>query len=138
MNESWCVPLVRHLVRLRLVVAAAALWLAVLVAGVHGADTNPALDGNPFRGRELFEQKGCVRCHSRWRPGGSLGPDITVAVAGKTWDELVGDFWNHTPRMIDEVNGRGYSWPTLDPQEMADTLSYLYYLQLFDEPANPH
>ena len=137
MNEPWCVPLVQHPVRLRLVVAAASVWLAVLVAGVHGADTNPALDGNPFRGRELFEQKGCVRCHSVWRHGGSLGPDITVAVAGKTWDELVGDFWNHTPRMIDEVNGRGYAWPTLDPQEMADTLSYLYYLQLFDEPGDP-
>jgi cytochrome c551/c552 len=119
-----------------MVLAAAGLWLAALAAGVSGA-AQPASDGNPFRGREIFHQKGCTRCHAIWGHGGSLGPDITVAVAGKTWDELVGDFWNHTPRMIDEVNQRGYAWPTLDPQEMADTLSYLYYLRLFDEPGDP-
>jgi len=56
-----------------------------------------------------------------------------VVVAGKRWDELVGDFWNHTPRMIDEGEQRGYPWPTLDPEEMADLLSYLYYLRLFDD-----
>jgi cytochrome c2 len=104
-------------------------------ARARAAD-QPAVEGNPFNGREIFEDKGCSRCHSVWGHGGTLGPDITVAVAGKTWYELVGDFWNHTPRMIDEVAGRGYAWPTLDPREMADTLSYLYYLRLFDEPGN--
>jgi cytochrome c2 len=121
--------------RMLIVLAAAAWGLAALAAGVRGADeTTP--EGNPFQGREIFVQKGCIQCHSVWGHGGSLGPDITVVVAGKTWDELVGDFWNHTPRMIDEVNQRGYTWPALDPQEMADTLSYLYYLRLFDEPGN--
>jgi cytochrome c len=93
-------------------------------------------DGNPFVGRDTFVRKGCVRCHSVWGQGGSLAPDITVAVAGKTWDELVGDFWNHTPRMIDEVSRRGYAWPSLDADEMADVLSYLYYLRMFDGPGN--
>lgn len=97
----------------------------------------PAPEGNPFRGRELFQQKGCSGCHSVWGHGGSLGPEITVAVSGKTWDELVGDFWNHTPRMIEEVGRRGHAWPTLAPQEMADILGYLYYLRLFDEPGDP-
>jgi cytochrome c2 len=97
----------------------------------------PEVQGNPFRGRETFVKKGCTRCHSVWAQGGTLGPDISVAVSGKTWDELVGDFWNHTPRMIDEMGQQGYAWPTLDPQEMADTLSYFYYLQLFDEPGDP-
>lgn len=119
----------------RLIVLSAALWVAALAAHA-GAAAEPVVDGNPFRGREMFVQKGCTRCHSIWGQGGSLGPDITVAVAGKTWDELVGDFWNHTPRMIDEVTQRGYAWPSLDRQEMADTLSYLYYVRLFDEPGN--
>ena len=112
-----------------------ALWLGAVATAARGAD-EATPEGNPFRGREIFVQKGCVRCHSIWGHGGSLGPDITVVVAGKTWDQLVGDFWNHTPRMIDEVNQRGYTWPSLDPQEMADALSYLYYLRLFDEPGN--
>ena len=111
--------------------AAAALVLVAAAGGAWAADP-PAADGDPFRGREVFKDKGCVRCHSVWGHGGTLGPEITVAVAGKTWDELVGDFWNHTPRMIDEGSERGYPWPTLERGEMADILSYLYYLRLFD------
>jgi cytochrome c len=38
--------------------------------------------------------------------------------------------------MIDEVARRGYGWPSLDPEEMGDILSYLYYLRLFDEPGD--
>jgi len=116
--------------------AAAALMLVAAAGGAWAADP-PAADGDPFRGRDVFKDKGCVRCHSVWGHGGTLGPEITVAVAGKTWDELVGDFWNHTPRMIDEGNERGYPWPTLERGEMADILSYLYYLRLFDEPGSP-
>lgn len=117
------------------IAVATAVWFLAVVASVGGAGETLAT-GDPFRGRELFVQKGCVRCHSIWGHGGSLGPDITVVVAGKTWDELVGDFWNHTPRMIDEVSQLGYAWPSLNPQEMADVLGYLYYLRLFDEPGN--
>jgi len=116
--------------------AAAALVVASLSAAARDGG-QPAPEGDPFRGRGIFEQKGCSRCHSVWGHGGTLGPEITVAVAGKSWDELVGDFWNHTPRMIDEGDQRGYPWPTLDPEEMADLLSYLYYLRLFDEPGDP-
>ena len=116
------------------VVGVAALLLALTASARAGGEVD--LEGNPFRGRETFGAKGCTRCHSVWGHGGELGPDINVAVAGKAWYELVGDFWNHTPRMIDEVNEWGYAWPTLDPREMADTLSYLYYLRLFDEPGD--
>ena len=111
--------------------------VTLLLACLPAASAGQPEEGNSFRGRELFHQKGCSGCHSVWGHGGSLGPEITVAVAGKTWDELVGDFWNHTPGMIDEVNRRGYPWPTLDAQEMADVLGYLYYLRLFDEPGDP-
>ena len=94
------------------------------------------LEGNPFRGRELLSEKSCTQCHSVWGHGGVLGPDLPTAVAGKSWLDLVGDFWNHTPRMIEAVTVRGYRWPTLDRGEMADLLSYLYYLRLFDDAGN--
>ena len=122
-------------IRLLMGLATAALLNAALTTGL-GAQSDPVSQGNPFRGREVFQQKDCSRCHSVWGHGGSLGPEITVAVAGKSCAELVGDFWNHTPRMIDEMTERGYPWPTLDPQEMSDTLSYLYYLRLFDAPGD--
>lgn len=118
----------------KLAAAVLPLWFALVVGAHAGGDA--ILEGNPFKGREIFGDKGCSRCHSVWGHGGELGPDITVVIVGKAWYELVGDFWNHTPRMLDEVAARGYSWPTLEPGEMADTLSYLYYLRLFDEPGD--
>jgi cytochrome c2 len=102
----------------------------------HGADGANRLEGDPFRGRTLFVQKLCNQCHSVWGHGGTLGPDISQIVAGKRQSQLAGEFWNHTPRMIEEMVNKGHAWPTLDRGEMADLLSYLYYLRLFDEPGN--
>ncbi len=115
--------------------ACALVLLCGVAAGRQASDRPPA-EGNPFRGRQLFEEKTCSSCHSVWGHGGTLGPEISVAVAGKPFYELVGDFWNHTPQMIDQGTRVGRPWPTLDPTEMADILSYLYYLRLFDEPGN--
>jgi cytochrome c2 len=95
------------------------------------------LEGDPFRGRLLLVEKRCTRCHSVWGHGGLLGPEMSTAVARKSWLDLVGAFWNHTPRMIDAMIDEGYPWPTLDRREMSDLLSYLYYLRLFDEPGDP-
>jgi cytochrome c len=111
--------------------------LLAATTGLWADSNSPALQGDPFRGRGLFVEKGCSRCHSVWGHGGTLGPDIVVAVMGKTWYELVGDFWNHTPRMILAMTEEGHAWPTLEPAEMADALSYLYYLRLFDELGDP-
>ncbi|MFQ5876692.1 MAG: c-type cytochrome [Acidobacteriota bacterium] len=117
--------------------AAAAAALSLLwVAAATAAGRQP-LEGDPFRGRQLLSEKLCTRCHSVWGHGGVLGPEMSTAVAGKGWLDLVGDFWNHTPRMIDAMVARGHRWPTLDQGEMADLLSYLYYLRLFDEPGDP-
>lgn len=123
-----------HRPRWRLVLPAlVVLTLWVLSAA---ARENP-LQGDPFRGRQLLKEKLCTECHSVWGHGGLVGPDLSAAVAGKNWLALVGDFWNHTPRMIDAMATRGHAWPKLDRDEMADLLSYLYYLRLFDEPGDP-
>jgi len=108
-------------------------WL--LTSSVPAAE-GEALKGDPFRGRELLSDKLCTQCHSVWGHGGTIGPELSTAVAGKSWLDLVGDFWNHTPRMIDAMVGQGYPWPGLDQNEMADLLSYLYYLRMFDKPGD--
>jgi cytochrome c2 len=118
-----------------------ALRVGTLVGLLIGAASalaaqEAALGGSPFRGRQLLSEKLCTRCHSVWSHGGQLAPDMSTAVAEKSWLDLVGDFWNHTPRMIDAMEQRGHAWPTLDQGEMADLLSYLYYLRLFDEPGD--
>ena len=109
---------------------------ALLMTSTVLAAEGEALQGDPFGGRELLSDKLCTQCHSVWGHGGTLGPDLSTAVAGKSWLDLVGDFWNHTPRMIDAMVRQGYPWPSLDQGEMADLLSYLYYLRIFDEPGD--
>ena len=113
------------------------ILLSLLLATSVAVADEDALRGNPFRGRELLSEKLCTQCHSVWGHGGLLAPDISTAVGSKSLLDLVGDFWNHTPRMIDAMAQKGYAWPTLSPVEMADLLSYLYYLRLFDQPGDP-
>ena len=117
------------------VLVVGALAVALSAVGLSAGE-GPQTEGNPFKGRQTFEEKRCATCHSVWGHGGRLGPEMSVAVAGKTFYELVGDFWNHTPQMIDQGTKLGEPWPTLDPAEMADILSYLYYLKLFDDPGD--
>jgi len=51
--------------------------------------------------------------------------------------QLAGLFWNHTPRMIATVRRSGFQWSSLTETELADVISYLYYVKLFDEPGDP-
>ena len=99
--------------------------------------TPSAFSGDPSAGRRLFVERGCLRCHSIWGNGGTLGPDFAVVGAGRSMQQLAGLFWNHTPRMIETVRQRGFSWPTFTEAELADIISYVYYVKLFDERGDP-
>jgi cytochrome c2 len=116
---------------MRLPTAAFAL---ALTAGPVAGQTAPSYPGNPTAGRRIVVERGCVRCHSIWGNGGTLGPDFAVVGAGRSMQQLAGLFWNHTPRMIETVRNRGFAWPTFTEAELADVISYVYYVKLFDEP----
>lgn len=114
----------------------ALLAWAVLSGGVLQGQSGMPVRGNPAAGRRLFEERGCLRCHSIWGNGGVLGPDFAVVGAGRSMPQLAGLFWNHTPKMIETVRARGFAWPTFTESELADVISYVYYVKLFDEPGN--
>ena len=139
MNEETLLtrPLGRALVVLSAIIRTG-VFVTLIVGSAQGLFAQQdQLQGDPFKGRNLLKAKLCTQCHSVWGQGGVVGPDLSAAVVGKNWLELVGDFWNHTPRMIDAMSAKGYAWPTLDREEMANLLSYLYYMRLFDEPGDP-
>jgi cytochrome c2 len=93
--------------------------------------------GNPTLGQQLFSERGCVRCHSIWGTGGKLGPDLGEVGLGRSLMQLAGMFWNHTPRMIETVQSRGFEWPVFAESDLADVISFIYYVKLFDPPGNP-
>jgi cytochrome c2 len=97
----------------------------------------PEYMGDPMRGKELLTSKGCMRCHSIWGAGGEMGPDFARVSANKNLPEILGDFWNHTPRMIEYAGREGLKWPRFELEEMENVISYLYYLNIFDSPGDP-
>lgn len=120
-------------------------WLAVAIAscclqaaGIPAAHAQafPTIPGDPIDGRRIFVEGRCVRCHAIWGNGGNLGPDFATVGGGRSLQQLAGMFWNHTPRMIETVRERGFAWPTFTEDELADLISYIYYVKLFDEPGD--
>jgi len=111
----------------------------MLLAGVGSVQAQSELTfpGDPIAGRRIFVERGCDRCHAIWGNGGTLGPDFALVGSGRSLQQLAGIFWNHTPRMIQTVQVRGYRWPTFTEEELADIISYIYYVKLFDEPGDP-
>jgi mono/diheme cytochrome c family protein len=77
-----------------------------------------------------------MKCHATWGVGGKVGPDLTRVGMGKSLLQIAGALWNHSPRMFDLMKQRGVSRPVLTSEEMSDFLSYLYYLNYYNEPGN--
>lgn len=118
-------------------VFSASVWL--FLAGTQTARAQPVelFAGDPVAGRRVFVDRDCARCHAIWGNGGTLGPDLATVGAGRSLLQLAGLFWNHTPLMIETVRARGYDWPTFTEAELADIISYIYYVKLFDAPGDP-
>jgi cytochrome c2 len=101
------------------------------------AQALPDLSGDPIQGRRIFIERGCPGCHSIWGNGGTLGPDLGEVGGGRSLLQLAGMFWNHTPRMIETVRNQGLTWSEFTESELADVISYIYYVKLFDPPGDP-
>jgi len=85
----------------------------------------------------VFISKGCVRCHAIWREGGGIGPDLGKVGAGRSFTELAGVLWNHSPEMLDKMLEHKLPRPTFTSAEMASLVGFLLYLAYLDEPGDP-
>lgn len=99
------------------VLGIAALALAVGAAGETAADAE--------RGRAVFEQSGCVRCHAPRAERQGLGPPLDVIRRPQGAFELAGRLWNHAPSMAAQLEKEGLRWPELKQGQMADLMAYL-------------
>jgi cytochrome c2 len=105
---------------------AAFLLGAGLLAPALGA-VSPAhaeTPGDAGRGRAVFEQKQCARCHlPRGQQG--VGPPLQDVRRPQGALELAGRLWNHAPAMFAVLTREGLEWPRITEEEMADLLAYL-------------
>ena len=94
------------------------------------------LPGSPATGRRLFAEKGCATCHSTNGAGRAGAPDLAKTRAYRSVVEIAGAMWNHGSQIWAEMRQAGLTRPTFSGNEMADILSYLYFLRYADGPGS--
>jgi mono/diheme cytochrome c family protein len=94
------------------------------------------LPGSPSAGQRLFAEKGCAACHSMDSADKSIGPDLAKTSSYRSVVEIAGAMWNHSARIWDEMKRAGVERPTFSGNEMADIVSYLYFLRYRDKPGD--
>ena len=92
--------------------------------------------GNPITGQQLFNDKGCVRCHSIYARGGKVGPDLARKDLFESAAEIAAAMWNHGPQMWAKMQQTGIPKPAFSANELADVISYLYFVRYTDEAGN--
>lgn len=91
---------------------------------------------NPLKGRFIFEQKGCITCHSIKGEGGNIGPDLGQEKFYGTFLQLASIMWNHSPEMLRRMRELDLPYPEFADTEMDELIAYLYYLRYLGEPGD--
>jgi mono/diheme cytochrome c family protein len=99
-------------------------------------ETAQVVPGTPERGRKLFAEKKCAECHAVGSMGAKVGPDLGKPGHQGSLTEFAARMWTHEPAMAARMKQRGLAMPTLNGQEMADILAYLYVSRYFEQPGS--
>lgn len=91
--------------------------------------------GIPERGAQLFfGEKGCATCHAVNGTGGREGPDLgSIHPVKPAMGWLTAVLWNHAPAMWGRM---GVRQPSIDQEEMAHLLAFLYNAGTGDRPGD--
>lgn len=127
--------------RLLLLTAVTAVLLVTVVPLVRRPNAKSRslyIVGVPERGAALFYgKKQCGICHAVNGSGGRIAPDLTdnqPQTPAMGW--LTAKVWNHGPAMWRHIRSYNKPFPELNPQEMADILSFLYWASNVDSPGS--
>jgi cytochrome c2 len=118
-------------------ILAFSLTALLVVSGASAVQDQPDLSGDPTGGRDLFIYKGCIKCHGVWEVGKKIGPDLTHVGMGRSFSQMAGLFWNHAPRMAEAMTQTKTPRPTFKATDIRDLVTYLYYINYFNEPGDP-
>jgi len=94
--------------------------------------------GNPRQGKQVLAQKGCVKCHAIRGEGGTGGEDLgkRAKTFYRSLTQIASSMWNKGPTVLAKMAQSQSGIPKFSPKEMADLLTYLYFLHFIDEPGN--
>jgi cytochrome c2 len=107
----------------RTLLLAGASACAVVLAGGGPAVADP---GDQDKGRAVFSDKQCARCHTpQGASGAGPGPALEALRRPQGEMELAGRLWNHVPGMLAALAEGGTPWPRIGAGEMADLMAYL-------------
>ncbi len=122
------------------------LWLVAVLATLSNVGLRPSpsyaapqsdwLPSEPLKGRIVFEEKYCTKCHSIAGTGGDIGPDLAESYFDGGFLDLASIFWGHIPDMVVEYKRANLPWPQFTDEEVAHLISYLYYLRYLGTPGN--
>lgn len=95
--------------------------------------------GSPRQGKQVFIAKGCIKCHAVRGEGGKAGEDLGIKrkMFYKSLTQVASSMWNKGPTVLAKMAATQSGIPKFAPSEMADLLSYLYFLNFTDDPGNP-
>lgn len=80
--------------------------------------------GDPVRGEEILQTKGCSRCHETGETD-KVGPDLTKWARYPNpiaWAQLM---WEHAPVMEQAMQRSGISWPKLEGSDLVHIVAYV-------------
>jgi mono/diheme cytochrome c family protein len=81
------------------------------------------------RGRIVFQEKRCGKCHLSPEKGVAPGADFAKSDKLKTQLEVVTEMWNHASTMEEKMLKESLEWPVFRGGEMADLMAYLTSLR---------
>ncbi len=105
----------------------------------NNAEDDPAdVTGDPDHGWQLFQEKGCIRCHS-------LSPDSTTSAPSfgadrplpPTFADFGADMLNHFPMMEKTMDSHQATVPHFSNHDVADIAIFLYSLHYFEPTGSP-
>ena len=108
--------------------------VAYILAAGHEprGDPAPTMVGVPQRGKQLFADKGCARCHAVSGKASGRGPSLGPRTPRATVTELAGLLWNHGSVVRAAMTTPGGAVRRVSAQEMADITAYLHASYYFD------
>ena len=81
--------------------------------------------GDPSAGQRVFNEKGCIRCHSVAGSGGKAAPDLSGTAAGGDSNAWTRAMLNHAGSMIAPITSTIGQWPQFTDKEMNDLIAYV-------------